>query len=266
MSARVLAWAWEQDLPAGEKVVLLAICDQARNDGVLPYGPQAELAAMSGAKERTVRSTLAKLEERGLIKRVAQYEEGWRVPDLIMVAVGGSLGLPADFAATGKIGRTLPSSTTKTSNSVGGEGRKRQDLPVFVGDVPAAMREDAVAYLGRKEKVGGRVVTSHEIVVVAAVVAEFNRQSGSECGVAAHATAIVGRIRERPAYDVETHVRLVQSAWRIRWWERSGKGRRPTPAVIYGNAGVFEQVIQDAVDEKAGREQQAPAKRFTRED
>jgi len=126
--------------------------------------------------------------------------------------------------------------------------------------------KDGYELLRRKTKVDGRLVTREEMAIVIDVIAEFNAQSGSGFGVGAHVKPIVGRIRERASMPADQHVRLVQSAWRIKWWERSGRGRRPTPAVIYGNAGVFEQVIQDAVDERAGRAAQAPAKRFTRED
>jgi hypothetical protein len=151
-------------------------------------------------------------------------------------------------------------------------GLSRSDPPISISidevPVPALMVQDAGEQLRRKVKVDGRLVTPREMSLVAVVMAEFNRQSGSDYGIGAHVKPIVGRIRERPSYDAGAHVRLVQSAWRLRWWERNGRGRRPTPAVIYGNAGVFEQVVQDAVDEKAGK---APdvgeqAMRYTRED
>lgn len=129
--------------------------------------------------------------------------------------------------------------------------------------------EDAEALIERKTKVDGRMVTAEEMAIAAVAVAEFNRQSGSEFGLGAHVRAIVGRVRERPSYTPDAHVRLVQSAWRLRWWERSGRGRRATPAVIYGNAGVFEQVVQDAVDEKKGvvrSDDNGGASRYDRED
>lgn len=255
-----MSWAWDQDLPAPEKVVLLAIADQARGDGVLIHGPQAELAAMTGAAVRTVRSNLAKLEERGLIRRWPQFEERVRVPDLIMVAVDGSLALPADLAG-GRNGRALQSSKPPQTE-------KKKDVPGEIGrwheGVPEELRADVEAQLQRKLKADGRLITAEEMATAAAALAEFNRQAGAEFGLGAHVKSIAMRIRERPSYDAEAHVRLVQSAWRLKWWERMGNGKRPTPAVIYGNERVFEQVVQDATDEKNGVERAAQPGRFTR--
>ena len=141
-------------------------------------------------------------------------------------------------------------------------------------EVPGSLLADADDLLRRKTKVDGRIVTPEEMARAVAAIAEINRQAEADFGVGAHLRAIVMRVRERPSYNVEAHVRLVQSAWRLAWWKRLGSkpGRRPTPAVVYGNANVFEQVVQDAVDEKnkrppQGGDDDGPARRrFTRED
>lgn len=89
-------------------------------------------------------------------------------------------------------------------------------------------------------------------MLAAASLAEFNRQAGTDFGLGANHGSIVMRIRERPSWDAPRHIRLVQSAFRFRWWERQGSSRRPTPAVIWGNERCFEQVVQDAVEEARG--------------
>lgn len=123
-------------------------------------------------------------------------------------------------------------------------------FPEFVSDQVAA---DARELLGQRRRVDRRLVSVEEMVKAAAAISEFNRQSGSEFGLGAHLTPIVMRIRDRPGYDAEAHVRLVQSAWRIQWWRRSARKGRVAPNVLYGSTGCFENVVQDAVDEKAGR-------------
>lgn len=270
-----MAWAWEQDVPASEKLLLVALADECRGDGVVLHLAQADLAAKVGAGERTVRGNLAKLAERGMVLRAPQFEGRQRIADRIALAMKDEE--PADVAAPGEDGRALlrPEEASKG----GEEASARQDSPRPAGDVldaieaPDGLRADARELLRTKRKVDGRLVTVSEMARTLAAVAEFNRQSGSDFGLGAHLRAVVMRIRERPSYDAEAHVRLVQSAWRLKWWEqdrRSGyKGqRRPTPAVIYGNERVFEQVVQDAVDEKNGRPADGPParKRFTRED
>lgn len=106
------------------------------------------------------------------------------------------------------------------------------------------------------------MVSADEMAVAAAIVATINRVAESNFGVGPHLTAIVGRVRERPSMDASKHVRLIESAFRLKWWERMGRSRgRATPAVIYGNSRVFEQVIQDAVDEANGKSREAAPRR-----
>lgn len=298
MSAKATAWAWEQELPANEKILLLAYADQSRDDGAAQV-PQAEVVTMTGASVRTVRANVAKLEERELLRRHPRHEGGQRIADVVKLAVDGATDLPADFAGprppagfsgrplqgsddlpagfdpTGEIRRTQQSSSPSGGSS-GGEGRRaRQDSPVLRDLLPEGfvvegdLLGDAEDHLRRKVKVDGRQVTPEEMVKAVVAIGEVNAQSGSQFGVGAHLRAVVMRIRERPSYDADAHRRLVQSAWRLKWWERGGRGRRPTPAVVYGNERVFEQVVQDAVDEKNGRKPDdlpASGRRFTRED
>jgi hypothetical protein len=267
VSARALAWAWEQDVPASEKLLLVALADECRQDGVVLELPQADLAAKTGAALRTVGANLGKLAERGLIARAPQFEGRLRVADRIELVMD-AIREHADLAGGGS---GVPLRSSPSSQKEDGEGcRAAQDSPVAGIDAPAEMHADARDLLGAKRKVDGRIVTPEEMAKALAAVAEFNRQADSDFGLGANLRAVVMRIRERPSMDAEKHVRLVQSAFRLKWWERSGRGRRPTPAVVYGNERVFEQVVQDAVDEAKGRpldeQPQAKAKRFTRED
>lgn len=272
MSARTTVWAWEQDAPPTAKLVLLAYADSAAEATHAVQITQADIAAVTGLGERTVRENVARLKERLLLGAYARFEDGKRIADVMVLAVEGSIELPAVFAGgkqpAGFAGSDLqgdrgesdhrqnrPGSTTNTTDkdSVGKGSRGRRQLPVVGDSVPPAMVEDAAALLKRRTKVGTQLVTPEEMALAVEALATFNRVAEYDYGLAAHLKGIVGRVRERPSFDVAAHVRLVESAWRLRWWEKRGSKRRATPAVIYGNAGVFEQVIADATDEKAGR-------------
>lgn len=129
---------------------------------------------------------------------------------------------------------------------------------------PAELTDDARALLERKARVGGRQVTLEEMIAAMAGLAEFNRQLGSDYGLGANVDQIVSRLRERPSMDPLKHVRLVQSAFRLKWWEQRGNRRRPSPNVIWGNPRVFEQVVQDAVEEARGKKTAGGSGRFER--
>lgn len=241
---------------------------------------RGELANDAGVSKKTLDEYVPVFEEAGLLRVERRRVDGSNLPNVWILLGAGAGGwtrsVPShadhpvhpssDEARTDVVvedgtgasaclpGLTTGSDVERWLASATGEG--------VAGDLV----KDGYELLRRKTKVDGRLVTREEMAIVIDVIAEFNAQSGSGFGVGAHVKPIVGRIRERASMPADQHVRLVQSAWRIKWWERSGRGRRPTPAVIYGNAGVFEQVVQDAVDEKAGRAQPEQPKRFTRED
>lgn len=126
---------------------------------------------------------------------------------------------------------------------------------------------DALILLGEKRKVGSKLVTPRELGVAASCLLIFNREfewqgvKGSDYGLGANLTEIVMRIRDRPTWDTPTWVRLIESAWRLRWWEKKAGGRRPTPSVIW-SPKAFEQVVQDATAEK-NNQQSTPASRRT---
>lgn len=131
---------------------------------------------------------------------------------------------------------------------------------------------DARDLLAQGRKVNSKLVTPRELALAAVGLLAFNRDyewqgvKEADYGLGANLTEIVMRIRDRPNWDAATWVRLVGSAWRIRWWEKKAGDRRPTPSVIW-SPKAFEQVVQDAAAEKAAGQgtEQTSRRRFTRE-
>jgi hypothetical protein len=288
VSVRATLWAWEQEAQATALLVLLAVADEADDSGTYQTGSQASLMAKTGVSERAVRDNLTRLEGMpGVLRKHPRFEDGRRLPDVIKLGVDGSLEPPARSAGSTRAGeppaesaggkvpakghrQNVPGSSSSTGHErSAGRGSARRDLPLVNADVTDELARDAQGLLDQRTKVGSRIVTPEEMSIAVFALSEFNRHAGVEHGLSAALRGIVGRVRERPSYDAQAHVRLVQSAWRIKWWARNGNGRRPTPAVIYGNAEVFERVVQDATDEKNGRTPEqlgkATAKRFVRQ-
>lgn len=127
-------------------------------------------------------------------------------------------------------------------------------------EVPDEMIAEGKALLRERRKVGNpsRAVTPAEMARAAAGLATFNRcfewdgKTGADFGLGSNLSMIVLRVRDRLVWDPAKHVRLVESAWRIKWWERQGGARRrPEPPVVY-SPKAFDKVAQDAKEEKEG--------------
>lgn len=83
MSVRVSAWVWAQaPVKSGELVVLLAVADNAHDDGGGAYPSQEHLAEKARMSVRQVRRCLASLEAKDQIEKQGVTRKGitvWRV-------------------------------------------------------------------------------------------------------------------------------------------------------------------------------------------
>src|ERR1700741_3942718 len=68
VSSRALAWAWAQNLPPNEKLVLVALADQANAEGAC-FPSRGYVARSTGFSLRTISEVASRLEGRGLIRR-----------------------------------------------------------------------------------------------------------------------------------------------------------------------------------------------------
>ena len=93
VSVAAVAWAFEQKLPANEKIVLLALADCENGQTALCIPGQERLAEMSSMSVRTVQRMLARLEERGYIRRERRTSaiSGYRTSDSYVLALRDNL-------------------------------------------------------------------------------------------------------------------------------------------------------------------------------
>lgn len=75
MSSRATAWAWQQDVPAVPKLVLLSLADHADRDANSCFPSRKTIAAECGVTASTVTRALATLEESGLIRRAERFRD-----------------------------------------------------------------------------------------------------------------------------------------------------------------------------------------------
>lgn len=275
MSYQASSWVAEIcDVTSGEKLLLFAIANRVDECGV-GFPGRERLAREACCRPETVTSNMRRLVDRGLVARFERRREnGSRTSDWIVLAplradrvpLQDAIGsdYPAELLGVARRGSgeesagevSAPGQVRKTGGPEQSEEQSDRHSSstsasewLGVGD---EMRADGEGLLKAKRKVATRIVTEQEMMVAAAALAEFNRQAKADYGLGANLTSIVMRIRDRPSWDAAKHVRLVQSAWRIRWWERRGDDkRRAGPNVIYGE-GSFDKVVQDAADEAHG--------------
>ena len=77
MSIKLISKAWELDLSQGEKLVLLALCDHANDDGVC-YPSQAFLASKCSMSYRSVINQIKRLENCGILTSERRQKAGSR--------------------------------------------------------------------------------------------------------------------------------------------------------------------------------------------
>lgn len=270
-------WAFETTTGnSGRKAVLVSLAVMADKSSGRCEAKQETIARQVEAEVRTVRRHLADLEKAGLIARRSQFRiDGRRRGDEFLLLAPWVTEWPDGQAAklaggegetTGHIDRAPPDKNDPTARTETAPlerplGNDHLENNRTASSAPRAseLDVDAAELLKGKQKVGSKIVTEQEMAVAVAALRAFNLAAGSNFGIGTQLTKIVGRIRERPSWTAAVHERLVASAFRLKWWERSGRSpRRPTPSVIYGNADVFEQVIQDAKDEHEGKPVDGP--------
>ena len=69
MSIRLMAKAWELDIPTNEKMLLLALCDHANDDGICYPSYDRLQVKCSFASRSTISANLKRLEAKNIIKK-----------------------------------------------------------------------------------------------------------------------------------------------------------------------------------------------------
>lgn len=91
MSVAAVAWAFDQDLPPNEKIVLLALADCENGQSLACMPSQEHIAEKSSMSVRSVQRMLVKLEERGLIQRQKRNRPEGRTSDFYVLGLRDNL-------------------------------------------------------------------------------------------------------------------------------------------------------------------------------
>lgn len=216
MSARVSGWVWEHaPVKSGELVVLLALADNAHDDGGGAYPSQATLAAKSRMSDRQVRNCLRALEAAGLIEPQGTTRGGvtiWRV----LAGAEKSSGRQPTSGGGGNGLPTEPSKETSGSPSrTPGEKDNGPSLRVVSEAEPERSRGRAREACQDKPMTYSRQrVPAETLEAATRLLTTFNEATGSRLGarkrdgsVSSHLRQIVGAVidREGEASEEDWH-------------------------------------------------------------
>jgi hypothetical protein len=216
VAGKVVGWAFEQarerELSPTQRFILVAYADNAAEADGKCWPDKEEIVEKTGYSQATVYRAINELEAADLI----DFTEDSR-------------GRPCAYLSVPWFSHSENGDSQSEKNNSHGEKSTNKGTVKEPSDRKRP-----------KKKVGGKVVSDDEFALAAAVVSLFNSSAGTELTTEAHLTPIVGRIRERPKLTEEQHGKIIAAVFAgDHWWTGP-----PTPKIIYGNAGIFEQSIE----------------------
>lgn len=228
-----MAWASEQTTGSGvRKAVLLALANAANHHTGRCHPSVRRICEETEFGSTAVKNALAELTATGLIWRQRRRRED------------GSLGtyqyvfpsvVPADDLETADD----PPETAGVPRPETAGVSLNQELLNQEGATP-----NGVAHTARVPtawKAAGKRVTEDEAGRSAAILHEWNEQTGQRLGGRTWRAKIILRLREHPELTDDDHAAIIHATLADPWW----KGV-PSPSVVYGNDATFERSIENA--------------------
>lgn len=229
MAGKVVGWAFEQSRQRGlsptQRFILVAYADNASEGEGKCWPDKDEIIEKTGYSQATVYRAIKELE----------------AEDLLV------------FTTDGKDRECVYLSVPWFSHSENGDSQSEKNNSHSENrSNKGTVKEPSDGKRTRKKEVGRKVVTDDEFALAAAVVSLFNSSAGTALSVDAHLTPIVSRIRERPDYGERQHRAIIEAVFAgEHWWKGA-----PTPKIIYGNPGIFEQSIELARARQATKQRE----------
>ncbi len=231
MSVHAISWVLKHSTAEkGDRLVLIVLADHASNDGTDAYPAVATIAHEARMSERAVQYALRRLERDGHISSEGPVDRGRgdRQPTRYTVLMGG-----ADSAPRGADGVQ-----TTTSRGANGDGHGVQGIaPEPSLEPPSNRKTEGHPH----RRVSRKVVTKEEWELAGQIIEVFNEVAGTRLTLEANYVPIIGRIREKPQYELRHHRKIIERNFARPWWHGP-----PGVQVIYGNAAQFESSIEVA--------------------
>lgn len=269
MSVEATVWAWGQSLKAPQKLLLLALADEANTDGMVLGTSQSTLASRMGKTERTIRTQIGVLKEQGLLMVMPAYRtkgsKGGRAVDVYLLTLPLFESVLARLSEEGE--KRLPEVFDKGLPEVFGTSETGSEsqtgrLPEVFDEKDASISsciypvEDSRtqekastlnAVAASKVVAGGKVpnvtidklkLNDDEWQAALVIIRAFNEGAGTKFRLMGsrgdrpteHLKRIVGRLRDNPEVTLDEHLAMIDRVCSNPWW----KGTPTTVGVIYG--------------------------------
>lgn len=273
MSAETSGWVWRlirggAKLTIGDKLVLLALADDADQDGVYHNG-RRHLARGCGLSDRAVTDAFARLEEAGHVHRHPRYGEGGaRLSDVVRVGGSPSNQLLGGLEPTARGSR--PRDDGSLTEALQASSQPSLLVSSVSEDTPAAQKRNGVARQLRKPKYNGKPVPMATVHLAERLLATFNRETKrklpawqSDDRLSPYLRQIVGALLTRSHVEEgEWHAAVKAVVAKPFDWI---KGRVEIGHIFGERAADHALALGSAPRELTWAEQMAEAERFAEE-
>lgn len=242
------------------KALWAALASYAWNTGSC-FPSQATLATMLSVDERTIRRWTRELEQVGMV--ATEHRDARKS---IVYTLSET---PASVSGVENYGGADVRSTPASVSAEEQQGEEQQgvcsvepsteddrmisSMPVVAGasaqagagtggppQLSLVTEDEPVPKVVRHPvTVGRRKVTDAEHDLCDAILTHFNAAAGTRYSSVEFREKVIRRIREHPEMTAADHEAVIDRVFANPWWTDT-----PSPAVIYGNASIFERSIQ----------------------
>ncbi len=222
MSVEAIKWAFDFDAKnSSEKAILLALANYADGEGRCFPG-QESLAKKAACSDRTVRTVLADLEERGIIVREERRrDDGYRTSDNILI-------VPLSTSPENSSGRKEPHRKISSTSPENSSGPTSFEPPVELPAAAAREKSDLDGLTDKLLEAVGDKIQPHGAIVLAPILGLIDGGCDLETDILPTIRARAAKMA-RPAGSWSYFVAAIREAYETRI--AAGKGlTKPAPA------------------------------------
>ncbi len=226
MSLKAIVWVLEEsDATLGDRLTLLALADNADDDGRDAYPSLTTIAEKARLSVRQVRRCLRNLEESGQLVTAGTSNYGTTVYNIVM--------------SSDKL--SPRTSTTPNGNDMSAE--PSFELAVYEGpeNTPLTAKEPSESRVREKlGRVDRKPVTQDEQLHAEAILRYWNTLAKQDLTSKDWLGKIIMRLREHPDLPISTHYEAIYHVLNDPdpWWTGP-----PSPSIVYGNGAQFERCL-----------------------